>query len=83
MSKLVQLPVPVFLGRDGKWFVAECPPLNIATQGRTEREAKENVADLIRTYLSDPDTAKDFLKHPYSSSSLTYIPISLPIGALS
>jgi predicted RNase H-like HicB family nuclease len=30
--------------------------LDIATQGRTEEEVKENMADLIEEYMEDPDT---------------------------
>jgi predicted RNase H-like HicB family nuclease len=29
--------------------------LDIATQGRTEEEVKENMADLIEEYMEDPD----------------------------
>jgi predicted RNase H-like HicB family nuclease len=40
--------------------------LDIATQGKTEKEVKENMADLINDYLNDPDTQKpsmeDFIK---------------------
>ena len=41
--------------------MAECPLLNIATQGKTEKEVKENMKDLIKEYLSDlnkPETPK-------------------------
>lgn len=81
MSKLVQMPVPIFLDREGKWFVAGCPALDLATQGRTEKEAKANMADLIQAYLNDPDTNKDFLKHQHAPS-LTYVPVSVPLSAL-
>jgi predicted RNase H-like HicB family nuclease len=30
--------------------------LDIATQGKSEEEVKENMVDLIHDYLSDPDT---------------------------
>lgn len=47
------------LTTEGKWFVAECPVLHIATQGKTEKEVKENMQDLIEEYLDDPDTPKE------------------------
>jgi predicted RNase H-like HicB family nuclease len=53
----LQVPVPILLSKEGKWFVGSCPILDVATQGRTEREVKENLADLINEYLRDPDTA--------------------------
>ena len=38
--------------------MACCPILDIATQGRTEEEVKENMVDLIQEYMEDPDTQK-------------------------
>ena len=54
----VALPFPVIISKEGKWFVASCPLLDIATQGKSEDEVKENMVDLINDYLCDPDTAK-------------------------
>ncbi len=54
----VQLPFPIIIAREGKWFVASCPLLDIATQGKSEEEVKANMANLIDAYLSDPDTPK-------------------------
>jgi predicted RNase H-like HicB family nuclease len=48
---------PVLMSKEGKWFVASCPMLDIAMQGRTE-EVKENMVDLIEEYMEDPDTQK-------------------------
>lgn len=49
---------PIIVAKEGKWLVASCPLLDIATQGKSEEEIKENMADLIKDYLSDPDTPK-------------------------
>jgi predicted RNase H-like HicB family nuclease len=76
MKQLVKFPFPIFITAEGKWFVAECPILNIATQGRTENEVKENIKDLIEEYIKDPDTPKDRLKKVVPSS-LSYIPVSI------
>lgn len=38
--------------------MASCPMLDIATQGRTEEEVKENMVDLIEEYMEDQDTQK-------------------------
>jgi predicted RNase H-like HicB family nuclease len=77
----LQVPVPILLTKEGKWFVGSCPILDIATQGRTEREVKENLADLIHEYLSDPDTAKPSLTD-LMSLSLANIPVRIPAGVL-
>jgi hypothetical protein len=55
--------------------------LDIATQGKTEKEVKENMADLINEYLSDPDTKKPSLED-LMSLSLTNIPVKIPEGVL-
>lgn len=73
----IQYPFPVFIMKEGKWFVAECPILNIATQGRTEKEVKMNMKDLIKEYLADPDTPKQQLKE-ISTPTLTFIPLVVP-----
>jgi len=52
----VQLPFPIIIAREGKWFVASCPLLDIATQGKTEGEVKANMVDLIDDYLNETQT---------------------------
>lgn len=76
MKKSIQFPFPIFITTEGKWFVAECPVLNIATQGKTEKEVKENIKNLIKEYLKDPDTPKEGLRK-ITASSLSYIPVSV------
>lgn len=77
----VQVPLPILIAKESKWFVASCPILDIATQGRTEKEVKENMADLITEYLRDPDTPKPTLED-LMSLSLANIPVSVPEGVL-
>ncbi|MCG2690380.1 type II toxin-antitoxin system HicB family antitoxin [Candidatus Parcubacteria bacterium] len=75
-KKTIQFPFPIFTTKEGKWFVSECPMLGIATQGRNEKEVKENMTDLIKEYLSDPDTPKHSVRD-FTSSSLSYV--SVPV----
>jgi predicted RNase H-like HicB family nuclease len=77
----LQVPVPILITKEGKWFVASSPILDVATQGRTEREVKENLADLINEYLRDPDTRKPSLEE-LMSLSLANIPVRIPEGVL-
>jgi len=72
-----KIPLPLLITKEGKWFVASCPILDIATQGKTEKEVKENMTELIDEYLSDPDTAKPSLDD-LMSLSLTNIPLKVP-----
>jgi len=73
----LQVPVPILLTREGKWFVASCPILDIATQGKTGREVKENLTGLINKYLRDPDTPKPSLD-ALTTLSLANIPVRIP-----
>jgi predicted RNase H-like HicB family nuclease len=54
----IQVPLPIIISKENKWFVVSCPILDIATQGKTEKEVKENMANLINGNLNDPDTPK-------------------------
>jgi predicted RNase H-like HicB family nuclease len=41
--------------REGKWFVANCPELDIASQGKTVELALKNLEEAIELYLQDAD----------------------------
>ncbi|MCK4553931.1 type II toxin-antitoxin system HicB family antitoxin [Candidatus Parcubacteria bacterium] len=75
--KNINFPFPIFITKEGKWFVAECSVLDIASQGRTEKEAKEMIKDLIKQYLKDPDTPKEKIKE-IAPFSMAYLPIKVP-----
>ncbi len=77
----VQIPLPIVIAKEGRWFVATCPVLDIATQGKTEEEVKENMEDLISEYFKDPDTAKPEIK-AIMTVSLTNIPVKVPESVL-
>jgi predicted RNase H-like HicB family nuclease len=68
--------LPIILGKEGKWYVASCPVLDIATQGKTEKEARKNIEELIIEYLKDPDTPKPNLE-TFNFPSLSYIEVSI------
>lgn len=58
--------------------MACCPILDIATQGRTEEEVKENMADLIEEYMEDPDTQKpDWDTIMSTSVTMTSVPVKI------
>ncbi len=73
----IEISFPVVVMKEGNWFVASCPPLDIATQGETEQEVKENMADLIEDYLEDEDTPKP-KAHELQMTSLSYIVTKVP-----
>ena len=76
------VPMPVVITKEGKWFVACCPLLDLATQGRTEKEVRANMRALIDDYLRDPDTPKPELETILSASVvMTSLPVRMPEGA--
>ena len=77
----LQITLPIVMARENKWYVASCPILDIATQGKTAKEAKENMAALIDEYLRDPDTNKPSLDD-LMSLSLAKVPVRVPEGVL-
>ena len=40
--------------REGKWVVAQCLDLDVASQGRDEEEALTNLADALRLQFTPP-----------------------------
>ncbi len=78
---LMQIPLPIVIAKEDKWFVAICPILDVATQGKTEEEAKEMMADLINDYFRDPDTVKPKMT-TIMSISLTNVPVNVPEGVM-
>jgi predicted RNase H-like HicB family nuclease len=39
------------LKREGDWYIAHCPPLDITTQGRTQAEARRNLIEASELFL--------------------------------
>lgn len=77
-----KIQLPVVIAREGKWLVAKVPVLGLATQGKTLKEVKENVADLLNLYFENPHTPKPQLKALSNTDiMLTTITITLPKGA--
>src|ERR1017187_9953785 len=53
MTVTVQAEFRLFgtLKREGEWYIAHCPPLDITTQGRTEEEAKKNLIEASELFV--------------------------------
>jgi len=37
--------------KDGQWYVAHCPELDIASQGKSVKEARKNLKDAIALFF--------------------------------
>lgn len=79
LKEKISVPLSVVISREGKWYVASCPILDIATQGKTEKDVRENMEDLIEEYFQDPDTSKPSIK-TMMTSSVSVINIPVKIG---
>lgn len=40
--------------REGRWFVAQCLEVDVASQGRSERSALANLAEALELYFEQP-----------------------------
>lgn len=68
--------LPIIITKERKWYIASCPLLDIASQGKSEEEAKRNIRALIKEYMKDPDTAKPDMES-LMTLSLTTLPITV------
>ncbi len=77
----IPVPLSVVITKEGSWFVAACPMLDIATQGKTEKEVIENMKDLIEEYFEDPDTQKPTIESMMAASvSVINVPVKMEIS---
>lgn len=44
--------------RDGDWYVANCPELDVASQGETIEEARDNLVEAIELLLETADPSE-------------------------
>ena len=49
------LQLPYEVKKEGKWFIAACPVLNVYSQGTTDAKAKQNLIEACN-YFSNPVT---------------------------
>lgn len=40
--------------REGDWFVAQCLDVDVASQGKTEREALDNLREALELHFEQP-----------------------------
>lgn len=44
--------------KEGKWFVATCPELGVASQGRTTQEAEAMLQEAVELLLEEADESE-------------------------
>ena len=48
----------VIIEREGAWYVATCPELDIASQGHTLEEALANLREAVQLYVETADPSE-------------------------
>lgn len=53
MKVMVQAEFKLFgvMKREGDWYIAHCPPLDLTTQGKTSAEAKKNMVEASELFI--------------------------------
>jgi predicted RNase H-like HicB family nuclease len=44
--------------KEGEWFVAQCAEVDVASQGRTEPEAMENLREAMELHFEPPTATR-------------------------
>jgi predicted RNase H-like HicB family nuclease len=47
-------PFSATVRREGEWFVSQCLEVDVASQGRTEEEALENLREALELHFEPP-----------------------------
>ena len=50
--------VSIIIEREDSWFVAYCPDLEIASQGKSVEEARQNLKEALELYLEHADPSE-------------------------
>ncbi len=51
-------PFPASVWREGRWYVAQCLEIDIASQGATEQEALDNLREAIELHFEPPQATR-------------------------
>lgn len=49
----LQSGLHVLVWREGNWFVARCVEVEVASQGKTKKEALKNIEEALALYFED------------------------------
>jgi predicted RNase H-like HicB family nuclease len=51
--RLTQFSLPLTIFKEGKYFIAHTPLLNLSVQGKTEPEVRKRFADAVVLFLEE------------------------------
>ncbi|MEK9178627.1 MAG: type II toxin-antitoxin system HicB family antitoxin [Patescibacteria group bacterium] len=58
---MAKLTYHVLVWKEEKWYVARCLELEVASQGKTKKEALANLREAVDLYLEDEDLERFLL----------------------
>jgi predicted RNase H-like HicB family nuclease len=53
------------VSKEGRWFVAQCLEVDVASQGKTEEEALANLKEAMELYFTPPVATKSPRIHKF------------------
>ena len=57
--------------KEDDWYVALCPEVDVASQGKSFEEAVANLKEAVELYLEDEDVKKEMAGRKFSSPIIT------------
>ena len=51
-------PFAATISREGRWYVAQCLEIDVASQGESEDEALANLREALELYLEPPQATR-------------------------
>ena len=61
--------------KEDDWFVATCPELEIASQGKSVEDALSNLREAVFLYVEDEDVQKALARKKFTSPLVTMISV--------
>ena len=58
--KAVQRQFSAVVEKEDEWYVALCPELDVASQGKSFEDAMTNLKEAVELYLEDDDVKHEF-----------------------
>ncbi len=66
---------PIIIQKEQNEYVAYCPPLGIASQGKTIEKALKNVKEAMELYLEEKHIRKEIDERKLSSALFTQLEV--------
>jgi predicted RNase H-like HicB family nuclease len=62
--------------QEGKWFVALCPELDVASQGKTVEDARRNLGEAVELFLEEA-SATEVRERLHKTTYVTQVEVAV------